>query len=63
VEEIQKAKKAVGETLEKLSEDDLLINYPQKILPKETTTGFFLLHLLAHLDYHIGQINYLRRIL
>jgi uncharacterized damage-inducible protein DinB len=29
----------------------------------EMTTGFFLVHLLAHLSYHLGQINYLRRML
>jgi hypothetical protein len=27
------------------------------------TTGFFLLHLATHLSYHLGQINYHRRLL
>ena len=63
VEEIQKAKKAVAETLGKLSEKDLQKIYPQSFIPKEVTTAYFLIHLLSHFDYHLGQINYLRRIL
>lgn len=27
------------------------------------TNRFFLIHLAAHLSYHLGQINYLRRAL
>jgi uncharacterized damage-inducible protein DinB len=63
IEEIRAAKKAVSATLEKLSEADLQKTYPQSFIPKEVTTAYFLVHLLAHFDYHLGQINYLRRIL
>jgi hypothetical protein len=27
------------------------------------TTGYFLVHLATHLNYHLGQINYHRRLL
>ncbi len=63
IEEIRKAKDAVRATLDTLSEDDLQKIYPQTFIPKEVTTEFFLVHLLSHLDYHLGQINYVRRIL
>lgn len=36
--------------------------YPAKVFDYEMTTGYFLLHLLAHFSYHLGQINYHRRI-
>jgi hypothetical protein len=44
-----------GETLEK--------NYPEKVFEYEMTTEYFMLHLLAHLNYHLGQINYHRRMI
>jgi uncharacterized damage-inducible protein DinB len=61
LEEIRKTRKAVVETLEKISESDLQKIYPQNFIPREVTTGYFLLHLVSHFDYHLGQINYLRR--
>ena len=36
--------------------------YPVKVFDHEMTTGYFLVHLVAHLDYHLGQINYHRRL-
>ena len=38
-------------------------DYPEKVLENTMTIEYFLLHLLAHLDYHLGQINYHRRLL
>jgi hypothetical protein len=37
--------------------------YPLEVLGGETTTGYFLVHLAAHLSYHLGQVNYHRRLL
>jgi len=43
---------------------DILGNdYPEKVLEHTMTIEYFLLHLLAHLNYHLGQINYHRRLL
>ena len=36
--------------------------YPEAIHGKSITTRQFLIHLLAHLNYHLGQVDYLRRI-
>ena len=63
IEEVHRARQAVVMTLDRLSEEDLQKIYPQSFIPKEVTTEYFLVHLLSHFDYHLGQINYLRRIL
>lgn len=52
----------VAETLDKLKEKDLEKTFPLEVMGKEWTTGFFLTHLTAHLNYHLGQINYHRRL-
>jgi len=55
--------KIVDSTLANLSEEDLKKDYPTEALGYRMTTGYFLIHLLAHLNYHLGQINYHRRLL
>ncbi|MCQ9641336.1 DinB family protein [Chryseobacterium sp. WG14] len=49
--------------LGQLSDDDLKKEYPLEPLGYEMTTDYFLIHLITHLDYHLGQINYHRRLL
>lgn len=53
----------INNALTILSETDLEAIYPQIVFEKEMTTGFFLVHLTTHLAYHLGQINYHRRLL
>ncbi|WP_264536724.1 DinB family protein [Flavobacterium sp. N1736] len=53
----------VNNTLDSLTEADLEAIYPQIVFEKEMTTGFFLVHLSTHLAYHLGQINYHRRLI
>ncbi|MCD0471724.1 DinB family protein [Flavobacterium sp. JAS] len=53
----------VDKTLDSLSVKDLEEIYPLIVFEKEMTTGFFLVHLSTHLAYHLGQINYHRRLL
>jgi len=55
--------KVVEDGLHKLNEDDLEKEYPLLVFKEKTSTGFFLIHLAVHLDYHLGQINYHRRLL
>lgn len=50
-------------TLSDLSEEVLKKEYPLLVLEEKTTTEFFLIHLTTHLTYHLGQINYHRRLL
>ncbi|MBZ4034371.1 DinB family protein [Flavobacterium sp. 17A] len=53
----------VNDALDSLHDKDLENIYPQIVFEKEMTTGFFLVHLSTHLTYHLGQINYHRRLL
>ena len=53
----------VTKTIKSLSPEMLAKEYPEKVFEHSMTTEYFLLHLLAHLNYHLGQINYHRRIL
>ena len=50
-------------TLVKLTEHDLNKNYPLQVFNFEMTTEYFLVHLVMHLSYHLGQVNYHRRLL
>jgi uncharacterized damage-inducible protein DinB len=46
-----------------LSDEALAAPYPSQIVGGYASTQQFLLHLLGHLNYHLGQIDYLRRFL
>jgi len=54
---------SVRSTLEKMSYDDFAATYPIEVFGGPITTGFFLTHLATHLTWHLGQINYHRRLL
>lgn len=53
----------VDETLRTLPVTALQQEYPLLVFAEKTSTEFFLVHLAAHLSYHLGQINYHRRLL
>lgn len=53
----------VNSTLDTLNDEDLKKTYPILVLDELTTTAYFLFHLTTHLNYHLGQINYHRRLL
>ena len=53
----------VEEVLGKLSNDDLQKEYRYRVFGEPMTTEYFLVHLTMHLAYHLGQINYHRRLL
>jgi len=55
--------RVVSEILEKLNEDELKKEYPIIVFDKKTSTEYLLVHLTTHLSYHLGQINYHRRLL
>lgn len=47
-----------------LVDDNLLQSeYPIIVFKEKMTYEFFLIHLASHLSYHLGQINYHRRLL
>lgn len=53
----------VSETLDQVSNERLDSEYPILVFEEKTSTEFFLVHLTTHLAYHLGQINYHRRLL
>jgi uncharacterized damage-inducible protein DinB len=59
---IEKTKTVVLETLNKLPDERFHENFPVEKHDKTVKTDFMLLHLLAHFNYHLGQINYHRRL-
>lgn len=46
-----------------VAKSDLNEEYPLAFDGAKRSKGYMLTHLLAHLNYHTGQVNYLRRIL
>jgi hypothetical protein len=60
---VDRTLETVVSTLKNLSDDDLEKIYPLEVFDRPMTTGFFLTHLATHLNWHLGQINYHRRLL
>ncbi len=46
-----------------LDPEELNKTFPMDVLRPNMDTGFFMIHLAAHLNYHLGQVNYHRRLL
>ncbi|MFN8322082.1 MAG: DinB family protein [Chitinophagales bacterium] len=61
--EIDEVTALVKETLQKLTPSDLEKQYPLLKHEQVVSTEQMLLHLFSHLSYHLGQINYHRRLL
>lgn len=53
----------VENALALLDNRQLASEYPIKVFKEAMTYEFFLIHLSSHLTYHLGQINYHRRLL
>ncbi len=63
ISDIEKTTAVITSTLQKLSDEELGAVYPHDVFNKKMTTGYFLIHLTTHLNYHLGQINYHRRLM
>ena len=53
----------IDQVLPALTAEQLEKDYPMVVLKEATSTEFFLVHLATHLTYHLGQINYHRRLI
>lgn len=60
---VEETIQVVDQALDRLTEADLATEYPILVLENKLPTGHFLMHLATHLTYHLGQINYHRRLL
>ncbi|SEH35502.1 DinB family protein [Chryseobacterium culicis] len=63
IEKIEATIAMTDSVLPQLSDEDIKREYPLIVFESKMTTDYFLIHLVAHLDYHLGQINYHRRLL
>lgn len=52
----------VSDVLPRLTAVDLERDFPQVFMGVKVQTGDFLLHLIAHFDWHLGQLDYHRRL-
>ena len=62
-EQIEQTIVVVNNALDTLTNRALELEYPILVFTEKTSTEFLLVHLSSHLAYHIGQINYHRRLL
>ena len=63
IQKIEETIAVVNSSLDKISKDDLKTEFPILVFKDKTTIEFMLIHLTTHLAYHLGQINYHRRLL
>lgn len=63
VADIRSLQQVIKNTLPNLSSEDLKKEFPIQIRNEVYSTENMLTYLLAHLNYHLGQVNYLRRML
>ena len=53
----------IDDVMSKFETQQFEEEYPLEVLGRKTTTEYFLVHLTTHLSYHLGQVNYHRRLL
>ncbi|MCK8522832.1 DUF1572 family protein [Aquimarina sp. D1M17] len=63
IDGIHETKEMIKKSLLSISDDELRNNYPILKFSKAEANEYLLVHLLKHLTYHLGQINYHRRLL
>jgi hypothetical protein len=59
---LEALREAIPPVIAALDAEWLAAPYPEPYRGAVLSTRQFLVHLLAHLDYHLGQIDYLRRV-
>jgi len=63
ISDINQLKEVIKNTLPKISDEQMKSEFPMKIGDQVFTTETLLIFLLSHFNYHLGQVNYLRRML
>jgi hypothetical protein len=61
--DIDSTVEVVSRTLADIKEEDLSKEFPVQVFERANSTEWMLIHLLSHFNYHLGQINYHRRLL
>jgi len=60
---LDETRNIVQKTFAGLDSSILDKTYPQNVFGYEMSTHYFFIHLQGHFNYHLGQINYHRRLL
>lgn len=63
IDQIDSTIAVVEMSLNNITEEELKSEYPILVFDKKSTLEYLLVHLTTHLTYHLGQINYHRRLL
>jgi len=53
----------INQTFNQLTDSDLKKEHPFIVFESKSSIEYLLMHLTTHLSYHLGQINYHRRLL
>ena len=62
LQEIESARAAVRAGLGNLTASQLASEFPEAVADARLTTGEYLVHLATHCAYHLGQVDYHRRV-
>ncbi|HMS64932.1 MAG TPA: DUF1572 family protein [Ignavibacteria bacterium] len=60
---VEETKSMIEEFFDSVTAEDINKIYPEDKFGENATYGFIFSRLVSHLSYHVGQINYHRRIL
>ncbi|WP_183561817.1 DinB family protein [Mucilaginibacter sp. SP1R1] len=63
ISDIEKTMLMIAFSFDGMNDGQLELEYPPAVREGGITNGYFLMHLAMHLSYHLGQINYHRRLL
>ncbi|HEY7635708.1 MAG TPA: DinB family protein [Gemmatimonadales bacterium] len=62
IDEIEAARQSLDAAQLRLGETDLTQDFPELIGGLHVETGDYLIHLVSHFNYHLGQLDYHRRV-
>lgn len=63
ISDIKHLMTVIKKTFHKLSDEDLKHNFPMELNSEILSIEHAMMYLLAHLNYHLGQVNYHRRLI
>lgn len=63
IKKIEDTMEVLDTTLPMLTGEQMSGEYPQVVFDRTVSTEYMLVHLVTHLSYHLGQVNYHRRLL
>jgi len=63
VRRMEEVRELVATVVSELGDDELEKPHPERVLERDLCSRDLLIHLHGHVNFHLGQIDYLRRIL